>query len=453
MKRFVVVSAVVFNLLISPCFAIEYCKDFLEGGNPGGWNGSSLKTWDETWTMNVGQTVDMDIWVNDAPEALLTGGFAIIYDPVSVALTNVIPYDTSNGGPWDAGITGSESEPGQLYLAVGNFGCVTPDGDGDVILAKVTFECLDDGNTTITILTIPAFDTVCGCSGPIIYDSQISPNNVTIFQTFVDTDSDGIPNHEDNCLLIPNGPELGTCLYGTVGETCNSSQECDPNGFCSMNQEDRDRDNVGDVCDDITMCKGNFDYDGDVDGTDAALFKEHFGRSAFNDPCPSDGPAPVEKTWQTVAHASGDDGFHQRGVAYPLPRFTDNADGTVKDNLTGLIWLKDAGCFNATTWFNALLICNSLADGSCGLTDRSSSGDWRLPNYKELISLVDVETDAPVLPSGHPFNNVQTFYYWTSTSFYQSISNAAWLVGMHDGDMEYLAKSNFHYLWPVRGGH
>src|SRR5512139_3706494 len=41
---------------------------------------------------------------------------------------------------------------------------------------------------------------------------------------------------------------------------------------------------------------------------------------------------------------TGQDGDKQAGIAWPSPRFTDNKDGTVSDNLTGLIWLKDANC-------------------------------------------------------------------------------------------------------------
>ena len=50
----------------------------------------------------------------------------------------------------------------------------------------------------------------------------------------------------------------------------------------------------------VPMCKGNFDYDGDVDGGDAAVFKLQFGRSTFGNPCPPDGPAPIEMTGQTT---------------------------------------------------------------------------------------------------------------------------------------------------------
>jgi hypothetical protein len=52
----------------------------------------------------------------------------------------------------------------------------------------------------------------------------------------------------------------------------------------------------------------------------------------------------VEVTGQTASFADGDDGDIQAGVPFPIPRFTDQGDGTVKDNLTHLIWLKNANC-------------------------------------------------------------------------------------------------------------
>ncbi len=44
------------------------------------------------------------------------------------------------------------------------------------------------------------------------------------------------------------------------------------------------------------------------------------------------------------SHADGDDGDLQTGVVLPEPRFTDNGNGTITDNLTGFLWTKDAGC-------------------------------------------------------------------------------------------------------------
>jgi hypothetical protein len=163
-------------------------------------------------------------------------------------------------------------------------------------------------------------------------------------------------------------------------------------------------------------------------------------------------PTRVEKTGQKTSYATGDDGDYEMGVASPNPRFTDNGDGTVTDNLTGLIWLKNADCFGQRAWSDALSDCNGLASGSCELTDGSSAGDWRLPNVKELQSLIDFGEYNPALPSGHPFNGVQSSIYWSSTS-YSGNTDLAWYVYMSDGVVSGLNKANFsYYVWPVRGG-
>src|ERR1700675_1460495 len=58
--------------------------------------------------------------------------------------------------------------------------------------------------------------------------------------------------------------------------------------------------------------------------------------------------ARVAQTGQTLSwDGSGlnrDDGGLKAGVAWPNPRFTDNKNGTITDNLTKLIWLKNANC-------------------------------------------------------------------------------------------------------------
>ena len=64
MKKISVVCGLVLFLMLSPCFAIEYCKDFLEPGNPGGWS-ESLKTFEDEWTLNGGEEVELDVWIND----------------------------------------------------------------------------------------------------------------------------------------------------------------------------------------------------------------------------------------------------------------------------------------------------------------------------------------------------------------------------------------------------
>ena len=201
------------------------------------------------------------------------------------------------------------------------------------------------------------------------------------------------------------------------------------------------------------FCKGNFDYDKDVDGSDASTFKQDFGRSALLDPCPSDGPAPVEKTWQNTSYAIGDDGYYQRGVEWSIYRYTDNGDGTVTDNLTGLIWLKNANCWGTLPWDQALTYTNGLLSGQCGLTDLSNPGDWRMPNVKEMTSLIDYNSYAPAVWWSYFFYNVEpAHYYWSSTT-YASVNGNVWLVYMHDGVVTPGAKGGWHNVWPVRGGH
>ena len=173
----------------------------------------------------------------------------------------------------------------------------------------------------------------------------------------------------------------------------------------------------------------------------------------------------LPRTGQNVSYAPGDDGEFQMGIAWPNPRFTDNGNGTVTDNLTGLVWLKDANCsslFAPLSWTNALAACNGLSAGYCGLTDGSSAGDWRLPNRNELNSLVDIRYTGPALcntsgagqwASGNPFINVQSSnFYWTSTVLSLSSPAGAWKVGMGVGDLYVSMTSEALWVWPVRGG-
>jgi hypothetical protein len=178
----------------------------------------------------------------------------------------------------------------------------------------------------------------------------------------------------------------------------------------------------------------------------------------------------VPKTGQTTSYATGDDGEYELGVspkqeptygsttgAYTVygwagTRFTDNGDGTVSDNLTGLIWLENANCFGWRTWAQALSDANGLASGSCGLTDGSSAGDWRLPNVNELHSLVDLsQSGSPKLPAGHPFSGVESSSYWSGTT-YAPVTTGAWYVYLDSGYVYNGSKDDGHCVWPVRGG-
>jgi hypothetical protein len=227
------------------------------------------------------------------------------------------------------------------------------------------------------------------------------------------------------------------------------------------------------------FCEGDFNYNGSVGAEDVSTFLEHFGRSPFNNPCPPDGPSPVEKTWQWISYSPGDDGDYEHGVMWPNPRFTDNDDGTITDNLTGLMWLKDANCI--ASWYPGFDNDNITGDGqviwqhaldfATGINDGSYSQcggdppytDWRLPNIKELISLIHYGFSDPALPctagpcqwqEGDPFINVISDEYCSSTTAAGG-TEAAWFMHTLNGFMSSASKVNELedcYVWPVRGG-
>jgi len=148
-------------------------------------------------------------------------------------------------------------------------------------------------------------------------------------------------------------------------------------------------------------------------------------------------PAPVAQTGQTVSYSAHDDGDDRAGVVQPKPRFTDNADGTISDNLTGLIWLKNANCAGApaASQQNAILAVTSLNttgtmnNFDCGDRSNASSHqtDWRLPNIKELESLINYGYSNPAFSGASglakgtaqdPFTNFQILNgYWSSTTY------------------------------------
>ncbi len=155
-------------------------------------------------------------------------------------------------------------------------------------------------------------------------------------------------------------------------------------------------------------------------------------------------PAPVQKSAQTTSYATGDDGDLEKGVAFPNPRFTVQANtNCVLDNLTGLIWARNANQFGQVNWATALSDCNDL--------DYGGKTDWRLPNLKELLSLIDCANSGPALPSDNPFAGVQSVNYWSSTS-YADYTDFAWYVVLGVGDVGGVSKDfGSYYVWPVRG--
>jgi hypothetical protein len=110
--------------------------------------------------------------------------------------------------------------------------------------------------------------------------------------------------------------------------------------------------------------------------------------------------------------------------------FTDNGDGTVTNNGTGLMWQQ--GEAGKMTWSDALSYCVNQ-------TLASRSG-WRLPNIKELQSLCSYYGASPAINTAY-FPDAKAEYYWTSTTYRDGFANARHL-SFSSGDAGYQGKVN-----------
>ncbi|HSO20503.1 MAG TPA: DUF1566 domain-containing protein [Desulfosarcina sp.] len=144
--------------------------------------------------------------------------------------------------------------------------------------------------------------------------------------------------------------------------------------------------------------------------------------------------------WPVCPGAAGTPPF---GGAAP-DRFEAAADG-VYDRHTGLIWSTDADPLGRQRDWQAALSAVRRFDG--GPSDRPQG--WRLPNIRELESLVDLDAHTPALPAGHPFVNVQEGYWSSTTSVYEP--RYAWVLYSRDGavGVGFKPGAAFH-AWPVR---
>lgn len=169
-------------------------------------------------------------------------------------------------------------------------------------------------------------------------------------------------------------------------------------------------------------------------------------------------PGDLTKTGQTTCWddwgssieclGSGQDGAYLEGL---MMSFNDNGNGTVSDNITGLMWqqcsngLSGADCSSgsilALDWLTAISTCE--ADTTAGYTD------WRLPNIKELFSIVKFSTPVAIDTSFFP--NTTSTKYWSSTN-YQVTGNEglAWYVIFESGSINSDSKDSLHNFRCVR---
>ena len=152
----------------------------------------------------------------------------------------------------------------------------------------------------------------------------------------------------------------------------------------------------------------------------------------------------VRQTGQTASYRTGDDGYFQKGITWPSPRFNDVGDGTVMDNLTGLMWVK-AATNSAVNWTNAVDYCNGLT--------LAGHNDWRLANIQEIRSLMtyaDCNYSGFPLPAGNPFQYSSGAMFWSSTTS-ASETNRAWVQDFSSSVASAYLKTIAANFWPVRG--
>ncbi len=157
---------------------------------------------------------------------------------------------------------------------------------------------------------------------------------------------------------------------------------------------------------------------------------------------------PVPDTGQTrwYSTAFGDDGDY---TINPLS-YTDNGDGTILDNVTGLTWQKctmgqsglDCATGTAATydWATAGTTCGSLSLAGTG---------WRLPTDYELMTIVDYSVYSPAIDTAY-FPKTVSSDYWSSTSF-APFTTYAWNVLFNLGNVGGNDKTGAHYVRCVRG--
>ena len=140
----------------------------------------------------------------------------------------------------------------------------------------------------------------------------------------------------------------------------------------------------------------------------------------------------------------------------PTNRFVVNANGTVNDTATGLIWKRCAegqsgtnctGMPNSFTWQQALQHAEQ--------TSFAGFDDWRLPNYKELYSLIEVRCFEPAI-NLTIFPNASSSLFWSASS---STSIRTWnyresfVLDFSSGQILSRERDNsIPGVWLVRGG-
>lgn len=236
------------------------------------------------------------------------------------------------------------------------------------------------------------------------------------------------------------------------------------------------------IADGAESCDGS-----DLDGETCATLGFGIGTLACTSGCGFDVSGcqnTLKRTGQAQSFGPGSDGDVLAGT--PLV-FYFNGDGTFSDPNTGLMWemkSNDGGIHDvniARSWCYDSFTPNPDCDNGVGtmdgtmvtgfldiLNDVGGGGancfaghcDWRIPNRRELESLVYLGTNPAGLLNFYctpgcsipACSCTQSDIYWSSSTYSPDQANSAWYVDFSDGKVDKGSKGNNAFLRAVRGG-
>lgn len=136
-----------------------------------------------------------------------------------------------------------------------------------------------------------------------------------------------------------------------------------------------------------------------------------------------------------------------RSVPEVTGRRFEIAGDIVTDGRTGQHWSRNASPATfPMSWREAFEYIEGL-----NASKFLGRNDWRLPDRRELFSLISHQYINPSLPEAHPFTDVFSGYYWTSSPC-SRLGNQAWYIHLGGGRVYRGIKENSYMVWPVAGG-
>ena len=182
-----------------------------------------------------------------------------------------------------------------------------------------------------------------------------------------------------------------------------------------------------------------------VEQTDSAAVSEKTASSDYTYPIADTAQGTCYDNSELIDCPADGEAFYGQDAQYTgnVPSYTDNGDGTITDNVTGLVWTQDLSDASMP-WSDASGYCESLTVGSMT--------DWRLPNVKELWSIRDFSTGWPWVDTDYFYlvgdgsqgaqqHSWSSNYYLVDTE--EAVENVAFIVNDWTGHIKALDGNRF----------